>query len=289
MIEEKYIAEWGAFAPWNNPKQVELDLIISRAMIEMFNDPFLCKELRMRGGTALNKLHFPNSVRYSEDIDLVRTELGPIGPSLDHIRAALEPWLGKASFSPSSIASKLRFRIPIDDAINPVMKLKVEINTSEVVPYDPPVGMRFEVTNSWFSGVAVVPTYSPEEMLSSKLRALLQRNKGRDLFDVAYGLTAFENLDLDRLLEGFLFNLRQCDHNSISRAEAESRMFAKLVGGRTLEDIQSILPIKQAIDYTNESLKNDFSLIFSRLIVQLPGTPWKRTREKCDKFGIQLH
>ncbi|WP_371418886.1 nucleotidyl transferase AbiEii/AbiGii toxin family protein [Labrys sp. KNU-23] len=43
--------------------------------------------MRFRGGTALNKLHFPAPLRYSEDIDLVRTSPGAIGPILDRLRA----------------------------------------------------------------------------------------------------------------------------------------------------------------------------------------------------------
>jgi hypothetical protein len=41
-------------------------------------------------------LHFPQPFRCSEDIDLVRTESGPIGPVLDCLRDVLEPWLGRA-------------------------------------------------------------------------------------------------------------------------------------------------------------------------------------------------
>nr|WP_281410353.1 nucleotidyl transferase AbiEii/AbiGii toxin family protein [Rhizobium laguerreae] len=63
--------------------QIEQDLIISRAVVAIFTDPFLREALRFRGGTALNKLHFPAPLRYSEDINLVRTEAGPIGPVLD--------------------------------------------------------------------------------------------------------------------------------------------------------------------------------------------------------------
>ncbi|MCL2713537.1 MAG: nucleotidyl transferase AbiEii/AbiGii toxin family protein [Alphaproteobacteria bacterium] len=60
-------------APWRDNGQIEQDLTISRALVEMFSNPFLRSELRFRGGTALNKLHFAKPERYSEDIDLVRT------------------------------------------------------------------------------------------------------------------------------------------------------------------------------------------------------------------------
>ena len=80
MIPTQNIVAWGNVAPWTEARQIEQDLIISRALVEIFSDPILRDALRFRGGTALNKLHFPAPLRYSEDIDLVRTSHGPIGP-----------------------------------------------------------------------------------------------------------------------------------------------------------------------------------------------------------------
>ncbi|MDP9014416.1 MAG: nucleotidyl transferase AbiEii/AbiGii toxin family protein, partial [Pseudomonadota bacterium] len=73
MIPRMNTIAWSSVAPWSDPRQVEQDLIISRAIVDLFSDDMLRKELRFRGGTALNKLHFPSPLRYSEDIDLVRT------------------------------------------------------------------------------------------------------------------------------------------------------------------------------------------------------------------------
>lgn len=96
MIPAMNIVAWSKTAPWPEDRQVEQDLIISRALVELFKDDYLKKELRFRGGTALNKLHFPRAYRYSEDIDLTRTTEGPVGPILDHLRAVLEPWRAAA-------------------------------------------------------------------------------------------------------------------------------------------------------------------------------------------------
>ena len=188
MIPSQNIVAWANVVPWVEPRQVEQDLIISRALIEMFGDRSLREALRFRGGTALNKLHFPTPSRYSEDVDLVRTSTGPIGPIVDRLRAVLEPWLGQAQFARSPVAPKLRFRVDPEDGSGGPIRLKIEINTREIQAFDPPVAKRLEVTNPWFTGQADVPTFSPEEMLATKLRALLQRNKGRDLYDLAHGL-----------------------------------------------------------------------------------------------------
>ena len=66
MIPEMNIIAWSKSAPWADIRQIEQDLIISRALIDLFRDPVLARELRFRGGTALRKLHLPAPMRYSE-------------------------------------------------------------------------------------------------------------------------------------------------------------------------------------------------------------------------------
>lgn len=115
MIPTQNIIAWSRDAPWAELRQVEQDLIIARALVELFSDPFLRTQLRLRGGTALHKLHFPKPLRYSEDIDLIRTTAGPIGPVLDKVREILVPWMGKPRFDQSDVAPKLRFRAESED------------------------------------------------------------------------------------------------------------------------------------------------------------------------------
>ena len=69
MIEQSYIEEWRLEHPWNNP-QAEQDLVISRAIVEIFSDDLLRKSVAFRGGTALHKLYITPQARYSEDIDI---------------------------------------------------------------------------------------------------------------------------------------------------------------------------------------------------------------------------
>jgi len=94
MIPSQNVAAWSRTAPWAELGQVEQDLIIARAIVELFSYSFLRKELRFRGGTALNKLHFPKPLRYSEDIDLTRTKEGASKPIWDRVHDWVDPWLG---------------------------------------------------------------------------------------------------------------------------------------------------------------------------------------------------
>lgn len=70
MIAEDYITAWRLHAPWVSDHQVEQDLVISRALVEVFGVADMGRRLALRGGTALYKLHIHPAARYSEDIDI---------------------------------------------------------------------------------------------------------------------------------------------------------------------------------------------------------------------------
>ena len=285
MIPAQNIVAWGNVVPWTDTRQVEQDLIISRALVEIFSDEMLREELRVRGGTALSKLHFAAPLRYSEDIDLVRTSTGPIGPILDRLRAVLEPWLGRAKFDQSPVAPKLRFRVEAEDGSGVPIRLKIEINTREIEAFDAPAALPLNVANPWFSGEAAIPTFSREEMMATKLRALLQRHKGRDLYDLAHALEVFDGLDLDRIVAMFGRYLERSGQ-TITRAQAQERMFAKLARPRLLLDVHPLLPAVQVEALTEESTAGSFRRVFTALVDRLPGEPWGRTPAIKERFGI---
>lgn len=286
MIPMMNIVAWGNVVPWAEQRQVEQDLIISRVLVEIFGDPFLHDGLRFRGGTALNKLHFPAPIRYSEDIDLVRTTAGPIGPILDRVRERLEPWLGRAKYDASPVAPKLIYRVQAEDpAATTQIRLKVEINIAEIDAFDPPQALRFGVDNPWFIGEAHIGTFSREEMLATKLRALLQRNKGRDLFDLAHALDVFGGLKTDRVVTHFGQYLGRSGL-AISRAEAEQRMFAKLNNPNFLTDLRPLLAAAEAERLTDAATKAAFEKVLHGFVEQLPGDAWVRTAEMKERFAI---
>jgi len=286
MIPMMNIVAWSSVVPWVDLRQVEQDLVISRAIVDLFSDPFLHEQLRFRGGTALHKLHFPVPMRYSEDIDLVRTTSGPVGPVLARVREVLEPWLGHAAFDRSPVAPKLRFKTPAEGTATPSeIRVKVEINTWEIDAYDPPNEVEFSVDNPWFSGSAAVCTFSREEMLATKLRALLQRNKGRDLYDLAHALKVFDGLNTRRVVECLGLYLQKKGLR-ISRAEAEERMFAKLRKPGLLTDLRPLLSTAEGKGLTEQTTKDTFARVFSELVVLLPGDPWAKTEELGGRFGI---
>lgn len=64
MIPRDYVTEWRAVAPWVQDFQVEQDLVISGALVEIFSHVHLRDALAFRGGTALYKLHLRPAARY---------------------------------------------------------------------------------------------------------------------------------------------------------------------------------------------------------------------------------
>lgn len=226
MIPRAYVTAWRAQAPWPTDAQVEQDLVLSRALVSVFSQSDVSRELAFRGGTALHKLHFRAAGRYSEDIDLVQVNAGPIGPLLDGARAALDPWLGEPRRRQGPGTATLVYRF--DSTSLPVqpLKLKVEINTREHFSVFGLRGVEFAVASPRFAGRADLVTYELEELLATKLRALYQRRKGRDLYDLWSALTQLD-VDEERLIACLHTYLGQ-EGASVSRAEFEENLAAKL-------------------------------------------------------------
>lgn len=124
MIPRDFITEWRSQAPWVDDAQVEQDLVISRALVEIFSNETLHDALAFRGGTALYKLHLP-AARYSEDIDLVQVKAEPAGPIMAALHDVLNPWLGEPSYKQTNARITYKYRFQSEDGLP--LRLKVEI------------------------------------------------------------------------------------------------------------------------------------------------------------------
>lgn len=95
MIPKNLVESWQVNAQWQELAMVEQDLVISRALVCLYNNENIKNSLIFRGGTALNKLYIRPAARYSEDIDFVQKNHEPIGPIINSIRDVLKDWLGE--------------------------------------------------------------------------------------------------------------------------------------------------------------------------------------------------
>jgi predicted nucleotidyltransferase component of viral defense system len=246
VIPRANILAWQEHAPWGDTSQVEQDLILSRAIVELFKDPQVHRLLAFRGGTALHKLHLAPSARYSEDIDLVQVEAGPAKPMFRVIRECLDPWLGTPMTKTKRNGIQLLYSFATEFQPVRQMRVKVEINTREHFSELGFVTMPFVVENPWFSGTADVRTFTLNELIGTKLRALYQRKKGRDLFDVWH---AFQRApaNADAIVQCFRAYLKHQDL-FVSRAEFEANLDAKALDPAFQGDVRPLLHDEVAFD-----------------------------------------
>lgn len=272
MIPLAHIQQWTALAPWPDLRQVEQDLIICRALCDLFGSEQLRGKIAFRGGTAINKLLFGKPLRYSEDIDLVQTRPEPIKETIGEIRDILS-WLGKCSYQAAAHSVHLAYKFTPEAGDGSPLKLKIEMNTRE---HQNLLGLKtypFEVVSDWHQAKVEIVSFEPEELFGTKLRALLQRNKNRDLFDLNEGLLQL-GLDRDKLLACFHHYLDQEGH-PISRANAEERMLKKLNQSLT-EDIAPLLP--PGVSFDDDDAIVAFGRVWGELIARIPGESWKSSK-----------
>ena len=278
MIPAAYVQAWNAKAPWPDARQVEQDLIICRALCDLFNAPVLKGKIAFRGGTAINKLLFKQPLRYSEDIDLVQVKAEPIGATVDAIREALS-WLGKCQSGQAGHSMHLVFKFTPEADAQTTLKLKVEINTREHSPLFGIKSYPFAVDSDWYQGKTEIASFEPEELFGTKLRALLQRRKNRDLFDLHHGLDQLA-LDPDKLMACFEHYLA-LEGKPITRAAAEQRMLEKLTRSLT-EDIAPLLPA--GIRFNDDDALQAFERVWRDLIARIKGDAWKLTEKAIEEM-----
>lgn len=278
MIPISFLHEWTAHAPWPDLRQVEQDLIISRALCDLFSSERLAGKIAFRGGTAIHKLLFERPLRYSEDIDLVQTRSEPIGETAKAIHDTLA-WIGKYNYERGPHSNHMTFKFAPEVGDGSQLKLKVEINTREHENFYELKRYPFEMNSGWHQAKAEILSFEPEELFGTKLRALLQRHKNRDLFDLNQGLLQLA-LDPGKIIKCFEHYLA-LEGASISRANAEQTMLKKLNQSLT-EDIAPLLP--PGVPFTDADALTAFGRVWGDLISHIPGEPWKSSKSIIDEI-----
>lgn len=264
MIPASYITEWRNFAPWQYTEQVEQDLLLSRAIIKIYQNDFLAKHLAFRGGTAMFKLFIIPPTRYSEDIDLVQVEAGSIKEIVKNLQTVFEEF---DHCNVERVENSFKLVYHYYSEIEPVqkMRIKVEVNSREHFAVMEWQSIPFSIDSSLFKGQANITTYKLEELVGTKLRALYQRSKGRDLYDL-FKCIKTGSLDLGKILECYKvyieFSLRDSKKKPPSKKEFEKNVLKKLEDPEFVGDTTALLrpgeeydPIK-AGEYIIDNLIN---------------------------------
>lgn len=148
------------------------------------------------------------------------------------------------------------------------MRLKVEINSREHFTELGHTRVPVRVDNGWFTGEAEVTSYVLDELLATKLRALYQRKKGRDLFDLWFALEQ-DAVDIETLLRCFTRYMTEGGH-AVTRAQFEANLHEKASDHDFRADIEPLL--RSGIDW---NLDDALELVRERIIEELPGEPWR--------------
>ena len=250
--------------PWSAQYQIEQDLLLCRAMVALFNDAFLGTQIAMRGGTLLHKVHLAPPSRYSEDIDLV-----VVGTrSEDHIRRAIRRVLADVLGSPKASAwdtltlalrntvkpsRVLRMTYSLPSLMEPgrMLNIVVEANVTERTPHRPVVAIPFQFPFREQSIQTQIHGYDIHELLGTKMRAMFQRKRGRDLFDLYWALTKSTSpVEPARIIESFQHYMKQ-EGTKAGRAEFIGILEAHLRDRGFCSDMEPLL--RAGISYNPQS------------------------------------
>lgn len=138
----------------------------------------------------------------------------------------------------------------------------------------------FAVESRWWRGRADITTYAVEELLGTKLRALFQRKKGRDLFDLCVALEA--GIDPAAVVEIFRAYAESGGHH-ITRALFEENLAGKTGEPAFTEDVPRLLPPGVTFD-----VAAGVEQVQRKLIALLPGDRWQgkpKRRARPPKSG----
>lgn len=256
MVPGAALDAWRLEAPWPSEVDIEQDLILSRLIVDVARHPLLGSELAFRGGTCLHKLHAPRASRYSNDLDYVRTTTGPIQGIMAALReVVLATGVKEADYEQKRDAVSMRFDALPTSGLGRI-RVKIEINTRETTPLLDHVRLPFRIDNPWFAGHTEVLTFELAELLGTKLRALYQRRKGRDLFDLWLGLEELE-VAPDRVIAAFHHYLGLAG-TVISRTDFERNLADKLDHRGFRSDLDQLLvelPVGYDIDAAAELVR----------------------------------
>jgi predicted nucleotidyltransferase component of viral defense system len=206
-------------------------------MVEIAKDALLGDELTMRGGTCLHKLHFPLPLRYSEDLDFVRRTRSGIKPYMDAIRKiATNVGLAEHGFNQVGQMVHMIFDTESTDGLRRI-RIKIEMNIRETESCFERTSLPYKVSSAWWSGEAEISTFHLDELMGTKLRALYQRSKGRDLFDLWHVLRDTD-ADDERIIKAFNHYMQD---GAFSYMDLAANLAAKVVDPSFAGDLEDLL------------------------------------------------
>ncbi|MBF0107221.1 MAG: nucleotidyl transferase AbiEii/AbiGii toxin family protein [Deltaproteobacteria bacterium] len=210
----------------------------------IYSDTFLSEQLAFRGGTCINKIYLCEPSRYSEDLDFVQIKSEKIGPIANRLKIVLSQIFdSKPAWEAKKGSFKLHYSFIPEGSVYK-QKVKIEINTREHFVVKGHVKKKISLNSMWHNGEAEVVTFEFEELLATKLRALYQRRKGRDLFDL--WISRDLNPNFERVVDVFGAYMK-AEGKSISRMQFIENLRNKMQMPVFVNDIKPL--IRSGVNY----------------------------------------
>jgi predicted nucleotidyltransferase component of viral defense system len=193
---------------------IEKDYVIGWILIAIQNHPITKDSWIFKGGTCLKKCFF-DDYRFSEDLDF--TLIDPKQVKEEILRPVLQEiarWVYEQSgieipenlivLDPHrnlSIQGKLSYRGPLKQP-SPHPTIKLDLTANEQIVLKPERRIIFHNYSDYPNSIPRILSYSYEEIFAEKLRALAERARPRDLYDVVHLYQERHRLsDMEKLLE----------------------------------------------------------------------------------------
>lgn len=185
------VREWGL-----RDDVVEKDYVLGWVLWGIGTEPVLAERWIFKGGTCLKKCYI-ETYRFSEDLDFSVLNGGPIapddvGPAVERmlVRVAEESGLDFRVMAPrfrarpggASTEGTVYYRGP--RGAQNAASIKLDLTAAEVVVESPVLREVAHPYTDGFPSTNQVRCYSAEELFAEKLRAMAERSRPRDLYDI---------------------------------------------------------------------------------------------------------
>lgn len=211
--------------------QIEKDYILSWVLKGIAEHTQLAKELVFKGGTVLKKAWFPD-YRFSEDLDFTLLNENITNDEIFTWFEAIFEYIKEDANIPLEI---IKDNLHKDGSINFYIgyvgplggqgnnkRLKVDISRGEIMEFKPLL-MHLFLSYSDLSDHKLL-CYSLEEMLTEKMRSIIQRTQPRDFYDLWY-LLEIQGMDIELLQPEFE---RKAINKGLNPKEFPIKLQAKL-------------------------------------------------------------
>jgi predicted nucleotidyltransferase component of viral defense system len=202
------IRTWADEIGTSHQLKAELDFHLVNILNGIADDATLMERLYLKGGTAINKLYLRDLSRLSIDIDL--NQIGSKNAVLSEKDKITSELMKIISSQDDSYTVKIEekkyeqttIRVTYPSLVGMSKQhIKVEISHVERFPILPPIKKRLRLPEG--EG-AKITTYRLEELTATKIRALYDRLKGRDIYDL-WSISHMPSIDKTATRKLFLY------------------------------------------------------------------------------------